>query len=58
MNIKKDDEEPMEIFYFEYYQRAFGFLHEKLMESDSDPCSYHPIRNNFWESIPEGIYNS
>lgn len=57
MEIETEDEEPMQFFVCEYYQRAFGYLHEKLRELDDDPCSYHSIRNKFWGSVPEGIYN-
>lgn len=57
MNVKK--ETPLTgLRVREYHQLAFFYLHEKLENSRYNPCSYHPIRNSFWNTIPQGPYTS
>lgn len=54
----KKQENKNNICLFEYYNRAFSYLHDELEESGYDKCSYHPIRNDFWKEFPESTHSS
>ena len=41
---------------FEYHNMAFFYLHQELEKLHKD-VMYHPIRNEFWGIVPEGLYD-
>lgn len=56
MNLSKNNKRASGGILAEYHHLAFDYLHKKLENSRDNPCSYHPIRNSFWKTIPSGNY--
>lgn len=43
-------------FFLDYYQRPFLLIHEEISRICPDITSPHPIRERFWQLIPNGEY--